>query len=229
MRILRGENVISSIRNGVSQRQRSSSAKYTGSGTYSRILSYHQRTKSSSSSNYISKGTNTGTTSNIKDAMYQSITYTAAKELNNYAEKLTGDGKNSLFYQAEKTGDTTEIVSNITDFVKNYNNMVSCMSNFNLSENSRDLLYLSSCAEKASKSLSAVGITVLKGGKLTVNPSVLKKSSIEDLKNAFNGNSSFGKKILERSAQIAKNATSNTNNTSTYQRILKKKYYDFSV
>ncbi|WP_324824357.1 hypothetical protein [Sinanaerobacter sp. ZZT-01] len=227
MRILRGESVISSIRNGVSQRQRSNSAKHTGSGTYSRILSYHQRTKGSSSSNYISK--ETGTSSNIKDTMYQNITYTAAKELNTYAEKLTRDGRNSLFYQAEKTGDTTEIVSNVTDFVKNYNNMVSCMSKFNLSENSRDLLYFSSCADKASKSLNAVGITVLKGGKLTVDPSVLKNSSIEDLKNAFNGNSSFGKKILERSSQITKNTTSKANNLSTYQKILKKKYYDFSV
>ncbi len=228
MRILRGQNVISAIRNGVSNRRQNSLSKYTGSGTYSRILSSREGTKSSSISSYFSNSLTTDDKSDIKNAMYKDITYTATKGLTSSAAKLAQTGETSLFGQAEKTGNTEELVSKASDFVKNYNNMISCMSNLNLSENGSNLLYFSNCAEKEAASLKEIGITVLKGGKLTVNQNTLKKSSVEALKKAFNGTSSFGGKVLEKSTKLSNAYTSNSNTSSSLKSSLNQ-YYDFSV
>ncbi|MEA4986859.1 MAG: hypothetical protein VB095_02270 [Anaerovorax sp.] len=223
MRILRGGNVTLAVRNGASRRQsQRNSIDHTGNRTYSRILAYRQGNKKLSSQNISSGDTNT----DLKDAMYKDITCNAAKEVSKYAEKLTETEENSIFKQGKKSNNTKEIIKNVSDFVKNYNNMVSCMSKFNPSDNSRELQFISNCAEKETKALSKVGITVLKGGKLTVDPRVLSKADIEDLEKVFNGNSSFCGKILEKSIQIEEK---NNSNSMKNRNTISKQYFDFSI
>lgn len=222
MRILRGGNVTIAARNGASRRQNQrNSVNHTGNRTYSRILAYRQGNKKLSAKN-ISSDTNT----DLKNEMYKDITYNAAKGVKKYAEKLTETEENSIFEQGKKSNNTKEIIKNVSDFIKNYNNMVSCMSKFNLSENSRELQFLSNCAEKEKTALSTVGITVLKGGKLTVDPRVLSKANIEDLEKIFNGNASFCGQILEKSIQIEEK---NNSNSMKNRNTISKRYFDFSI
>lgn len=228
MRILRGGNITKAARNGATLRRYASEKGYTGSikstgnRAYSRILAHSQGRKKLSDNNISSNNNN-----DSKSSMYKDITSTAASNLKKCAQKLLVTGESSVFVQGKKTGSTKEIVKDVNNFIKNYNNMVSCMSNFNISENSSTLQFFSNCAEKESDALSAVGITVLKGGKLTVNPNILAKANIENLEKIFNGKSSFAEKILEKSAQVEEKNASTMN--TAYQSKSSKRYLDFLV
>ncbi|MFV0515883.1 MAG: hypothetical protein ACK5MV_00595 [Aminipila sp.] len=111
---------------------------------------------------------------------YSKIADDSANDIQKIGAKLTAVGENSLFDKAEKAGTNKQIVNEATDFIKNYNNMLSSITKLGGSENKNYANSLKEFAQSNQEAFKAIGITVLKDGSLTINKKEFEASSIED-------------------------------------------------
>lgn len=131
---------------------------------------------------------------------------TSADALNCYAEKLCKEGENSLFGQAEKTGNTSGLVSHIEELADSYNKTMKYLKDSDSALNEFYLQELQSSVEEQEKALEAVGITRKKDGSLNIDKDTLKTANIDDLKAIFSGTSGFMAKVGYISGRVAENA-----------------------
>nr|WP_315023533.1 hypothetical protein [uncultured Aminipila sp.] len=172
--------------------------------------------RSSSASNYKKTNTSeasssTGTSSSSNAVLatqlktYSKIAQNSAEDLQKSGEKLTATGENSLFGKAEKSKSTKDVVSEATDFVNNYNNMLSSITKLGGTENKKFVSELKKYAEDNKDALKNAGITVLTDGSLTMNKKEMNEASLENLKKVFNGKDSFADKVTNLSSDIEAN------------------------
>ncbi|QAT43507.1 hypothetical protein [Aminipila luticellarii] len=196
---------------------------YTSGTNYRNIKSFSggrgivSRLKSSSVTRYSNKNTavtssQTASSSGTSNAAltvqlktYSKIAQSSTQGIQKSGERLTATGDSSLFAGAEKLGSTKTVVSEATDFVNHYNNMLSSISKLGGSENKKFASQLKQYAQDNQDALKSVGITVLTDGSLTMNKNEMKEASLEDLKKVFNGEDSFADKVTNLSSDIEKN------------------------
>lgn len=156
-----------------------------------------------------SSKTNTSSSSNAvlttQLRTYSKIAKNSAEDIQKTGEKLTATGELSLFGKAEKSKSTKDVVSEATDFVNNYNNMLSSITKLGGTENKKFISELKKYAEDNKDVLKNVGITVLTDGSLTMNKKEMSAASLENLKKAFNGKDSFADKVTNLSSSIEEN------------------------
>lgn len=164
------------------------------------------------SKNHTAANSSKTNTSNSSNAVlttqlrtYSKIAKNSAEDIQKTGEKLTATGEMSLFGKAEKSKSTKDVVSEATDFVNNYNNMLSSITKLGGTENKKFISELKKYAEDNKDVLKNVGITVLTDGSLTMNKKEMSAASLENLKKAFNGKDSFADKVTNLSSSIEEN------------------------
>ena len=198
--------------------------------------------KNTNTSKTSSSGTGTSSSSNAVLATqlktYSKIAENSADDLQKSGEKLTATGENSLFGKAEKSKSTKDVVSTATDFVNNYNNILSSITKLGGTENKKFVTELKNYAEDNKDALKNAGITVLTDGSLTMNKKEMNAASLENLKKVFNGKDSFADKVTNLSSDIEENVKKKlkenllvlgSNSSSTSTRSSSGSYFDTLV
>lgn len=175
---------------------------------------------------------------------YSTIAADSAKNLGEEGKKLLATGEESIFGNAEKSGKTTTIVGKATNFINDFNKVVSSLRKLGGSENTEYLKKLTAYAQDSSELLSKIGVTVLTDGSLAMNSNILKEASLEDLKAVFNGEETFAgkvtslsdgikenveKKLQENLVILAQRSLNTTMTSSTNLGKSTKSYFDMSI
>lgn len=192
-------------------------------GTYKMALdSYYSTqdsdsTSSSSSSSFdgVNSSTNNATLTEAEQAtlsQYQNIT-TATSNLLTNAESLSTTTNNTLFNTDEL--DMDKVYEEVSDFVNNYNDM--------MSEGITSSTFLNSQVDNLatntaiySSSLENIGITINSDNTLTIDEEKFKSSDIESIQSVFNGSNSFAAQVGDRASFINYLADKEVNTTSSY-------------
>lgn len=159
----------------------------------------------------------------------------SAERLSDYASKLNDESANSLFAKAQASGDTSELVANITGMTDAYNKT---LKNMNGSDSALNKFYaqeLKSYVSDHAAALRAVGITTNKDGSLNVQKDALMAADLDSLKAAFGSTSAFSEKVGYVSGRIAENAAVSSasilggydSNGLDYWNSFSKSMYDF--
>lgn len=130
----------------------------------------------------------------------------AAESLSDSAARLAEEGEDSLFAKAEKSGDTSEIVSEAQKLAEYYNQTVGYLGNTDSVLNSFYQKELQSYISENADALRAVGITVKADGKLRVDEAALKEAGLDSLRAAFGAGSGLTVKVGYVSGRVAENA-----------------------
>lgn len=134
-------------------------------------------------------GQNTATAAQSQK-LYYNMKY-HAEQVADYADKLTDKGDKSLFAKAKESGDTSEIVSNIQGFVKQYNAMLKNLRESATRTDTNYLVQLNSISGMNSVDLASCGVTRNSDGTLTVDGEKLSATGLDTLEKVWNGKSSF--------------------------------------
>lgn len=165
--------------------------------------------KSSSSSDLLSSLGNTSQTNSLlqnlnhKDNKQLEV---AAESLSSYASKLFEEGEGSLFGKAEASGDTSELVKQISNMADAYNKTVKYLKSSDSPLNRFYLQELQSYVSDHSEAMKEVGVTRNNDGSLSVNRDTLSAAGIDALKAAFGSASGFSEKVGYVSGRVAENA-----------------------
>ncbi|MBD5545571.1 MAG: hypothetical protein HDR01_15345 [Lachnospiraceae bacterium] len=187
------------------------SSLYGASRTSSMFGTKIASTYGSYGTNLSRYGSNYKTYNNITsyyDKMAYNYIKSGAEGVRNHAETLNQTGEDSVFGKAEATGNTKEAVYEINQFVENYNSMLTNMKKVGGSIQS---IYGKQFATQTvihKDALSKIGITASTDGTLSVNQSVLKEASIDDMKKVFQGTSSFAGQASVKSIYVESSAAS---------------------
>jgi hypothetical protein len=214
-----GSDNISTLLGSLSSSSQSSSSIYDSISTYRSIVNgsygklltaYYNKTGSSEKTDTTTKNS---TTTKIED---QSKVLSSVKEksdkLATTAAELATTGSKSLF----QGDDTSKAVEKVQDFVTDYNNTITAAkSSTDSRTNSRTSAMVENTKDYASK-LSNVGITIKDDNTLSVDTDKLKKASMNDLKDVFNGSGSFASTTTQRAARVGAQAALSSSTSSSY-------------
>ena len=184
-----------------------------GRGVVSKMVSgsAESRNANVTNSNILSQSNTTSSNSGAINALkaelntYSTIAMDSAKGLGDEGKKLLATGEESIFGNAETSGKTAVIVGKATNFINDFNKVVSSLRKLGGSENVEYLNKLTKYAKDNGELLSKIGVTVLTDGSLTMNSNILKEASLEDLKAVFNGEETFAGKVTALSDSIREN------------------------
>lgn len=123
----------------------------------------------------------------------------------NYAVDFKKDA-NVLSKMDFSESNKKKVTSGVKDFVDSYNNMISSASNSSASNVSNTVKHLTNYAKVNERLLKQVGITIESDNKLSVNTDTLEKADMSNLKNVFQGSSSFSGRASTFASSIYKNA-----------------------
>ena len=196
------------------------------------LLNYINNSSASTADSLLSS---LGGTKNT-NSLLQSLSSKSSRKLEESAEslsavsaKLAGEGENSLFAAAKKTGDTSEIVASAESMAASYNKTLQYLRQSDSSLNKFYLQELQSYVNGQSGVLQAVGITKNKDGSLSVQKDTLQKADLDSLEAAFGPASGFSEKIGYVSGRVAENAAAfDTSYLSGYSNTGKEYYNAFA-
>lgn len=133
-----------------------------------------------------------------------------ADRLQKRAGSLAAKGENSLFAKARESKDTEEVCREVQALVEDYNNTMKILRSTSGPLNDYYRQMLQEAAAGNSKSLSGIGITVSKDGKLTVDSEKLKAADIDALEAALGEAGSFTSKVSFLAGRVSDNAEAGT-------------------
>lgn len=122
--------------------------------------------------------------------LYYNMKY-HAEQVADYADKLTDISNKSIFTAAKESGDTSEIVSNIKGFVKQYNEMLKSLHDSGTRADVNYLTQLNSVSSINKLGLASCGVTRNADGTLSVDEKKLAATDIDTLGKLWNGKNSF--------------------------------------
>lgn len=122
--------------------------------------------------------------------LYYNMKY-HAEQVTDYADKLTDKSDKSLFAKAKESGDTSQIVSNIEGFVKQYNEMLKNLKESGTRTDTNYLVQLNNISGMNSAGLATCGVTRNSDGTLTVDGDKLAATSLDTLEKVWNGKNGF--------------------------------------
>ena len=174
------------------------------------LLDYIQNDDNDSLTSLLSKKTDTSTSSLTKKLQkdaYKNIKDDADSVTEN-AAKFT-DKKSTLFADAERTGDYSEIYADIKSVVDSYNKLYNTLGKTSSSINTMCSDLLKEAVKENSETLSAVGIALKDDGSLDENK--LKAADTDTLKKAFGTSSEFAKRLGIIGSNVSSLAKANIN------------------
>ncbi|MEG1848115.1 MAG: hypothetical protein RRX92_06270 [Lachnospiraceae bacterium] len=148
-------------------------------------------------------------------------TVKATVQLRKSTEALSATGKDSIFAKAKESGNTTEIVAEVTKFIEQYNAMVKNMGKTGGTVNTAYEKHLTEELAKHGDELKALGITTNKDGVFIIDSEKIKSAKIEDLQKVFTGTDSFAGQISVRSIYIEAHAVSTKSKNEYSAQVVK--------
>ena len=199
------------------------------SGAYYKVVKAYYAKQSGTDTKTDTKNS-TGTTSKKTEAeqAYSGV-QSSAKALISSADKLSANGKNSLFelkdietkdengQEITKKGyDTDAIYNAVKGFVDNYNTLMSAASSSGSSTIQNQATSMANNTKAYEKLLSKVGITIGANHKLSIDQATFKAADMTTVKTLFNGNASFAYSASSKASLISFSANSEANKKSMY-------------
>lgn len=145
---------------------------------------------------------------------YQNVKETAEK-VEQYAETLNQDGDNSIYEEARKSGDASEVYAEVEKLASAYNEM---LDKIRTDTSTLGRFYRSSLKEAAAENedaLSAIGITLDKNGKMIVDKGKLESADVDRLESIFGASGTLSSKLGLIAEKIAENAEANLKSMSS--------------
>lgn len=133
------------------------------------------------------------------------------------ADALLKTGSKSLF-KTDASGkyDVDSIYKAVDSFVKNYNEVIDSTEESNTKNIANTSLSMMTSTKINANSLSKIGITIDKDGKLSLDEKTFKEADMGRVKSLFNGNGSFGYLTSARASMINYYASSEATKSNTY-------------
>lgn len=186
------------------------------SGAYSKLMkSYYSQdsvkesSKSEASKSAAKEALNTADkTKNTVSESYNKVS-SAAKSVQDSVKKL----------QDTKEEDSEALVSAVKDYVKGYNSLVYSSASDDVKKDktiSGRMNSLNEISNSNKDKLESIGVTVGRDGKLSLDEDKLKKASSSDIKDVFNGNSSYGYRASVSAGMVQSNANFAATRNSIY-------------
>lgn len=125
------------------------------------------------------------------------------------AGKLMETGSGSLFGKAALSGDNSEVIKEIKNFVQQYNSMVKGLGEADDNKSAAQLEQFQSIAVSKEIALGGAGVTMNSDGTLAIEEEKMKAADLSALKKAFSGSSSFVGRVKTRSVYVESNAALN--------------------
>ena len=191
-------------------------ARKTGIPINSGSLLNHLNNSSSDNSllKALNKGSSAADTKQKSD--YQKMEKNA-DQLQKRADNLAATGERSMFAKAKESKDTEEVCKEIEALVEDYNSTMKILQSNSGPLNDYYRQMLQEAAAGNSKSLSGIGITVSKDGKMTVDSEKLKAADIDALEAAMGAAGNFTSKVSFLAGRVSDNAEAGTKSlTSQY-------------
>ena len=200
MRITR--NYMSNLLNGNSKSSNASSLlqsalSRSNRGRRSRLSVQNSRTDSLGK---ISTSNLTGSANSEK--LYYNMKYHAG-QVYDYAERLNGKNKDSVYEKAKTSGSTEEIIADIKGFVSHYNSMVANMKKSGSRTGDNYQTQFNHLARSSSLELASTGVSRKSDGTLEIDEKKLSEADIETLEQVWGGSTSFASRIALRADSVA--------------------------
>ncbi len=162
------------------------------------------------------------TTATSTAATYMNMKENAGK-LQSAASKLLDTGDNSIYAKAEESGDTSQITSQVKDFVNQYNSTVRNLKSAGGRVDTSYYNQMTSYASMYRNALEASGVTRNSDGTLSVNENALQKASVAQLKQTWGGSSSFAARAGQVATNVQYNAVTSMNSmiNNSYSSLLR--------
>lgn len=186
--------------------------------TWSSILG---GSKSSSSANsLLDRKFNTPASTVVSTAKPQKFYYDMqyhARQVGEYADALQSSEKDSIYDKARESGSTEQIVSNVQNFVRQYNNMLDDLQESGARTDTAFLSQLNSMSRVAEKDLAATGVIRRADGTLAVDEKKLAAADVDTLEKVWSGNS-FARRAGAKAGTVEATAERNieAEKSSTY-------------
>ncbi len=139
----------------------------------------------------------------------------SADRLEQYADALNATGNKSLFEEAKKSGDPTEVYGEVEKMVSAYNDLLGRMRT-DMSTMGR-FYYESLKAVTADHKdeLSALGITMDKNGKLSIDKEKLKSADLSRLESVFGAEGTLTSRLNLIAGKVADSAEASLKSASS--------------
>ncbi len=139
----------------------------------------------------------------------------SADRLEQYADALNATGNKSLFEEAKKSGDPTEVCGEVEKMVSAYNDLLGRMRT-DMSTMGR-FYYESLKAVTADNKdeLSALGITMDKNGKLSIDKEKLKSADLSRLESVFGAEGTLTSRLNLIAGKVADSAEASLKSASS--------------
>lgn len=186
-------------RNSISRRTSTLSSILGGNKNSSTVSSLFNKNLSTSTS------IPTSTTKTQK--FYYDMQY-HARQVGEYADSLQSSEKDSIYDKARESGSTEQIVSNIQNFVRQYNNMLDDLKESGARTDTTIATQLDSLSRVAERDLVSTGVTRSADGKLVVDEKKLAAADVDTLEKVWSGNS-FAKKAGAKAGTVEATAEYN--------------------
>lgn len=186
--------------------------------TYQRTALLSLLQKHSSSTDIFGRIGQTSSKNNAA-ALLMKNTYTkledSSEKLSKYASSLLETEKDSIYDNAEESGSTSSIVSNVSKLVEEYNSTINQLNKAGGSMNEFYRQQLKAIPSSCKDALKAIGITQQKDGSLSIDEKTLKSADTATLKKALGNDTGFASKIDFISGRVNKNAAANVASASS--------------
>lgn len=113
-----------------------------------------------------------------------------------------------LYVQKQGEDNTDTILNNVKAFVDSYNSVLDSAEKSDKSSVLKDAVRLVNQTENYSNSLSKIGITVQSDNSLKLDETAFAKADMQDVKQLFTGDYSFGSNTQNRLLQMVSDASS---------------------
>lgn len=159
---------------------------------------------------------NTVTSAEKPQKFYYNMQY-HAKQVGEYADALKSSEKDSIYDKARESGSTEQIVSNIKNFVNQYNNMMEDLEESGSRSDTTLLTQFNSLSRAAQQDLAATGVTRRADGTLEIDEKKLEAADVDTLEKVWGG-SGFSSKAGTRAGSVEATAERNieAEKSSTY-------------
>lgn len=143
-----------------------------------------------------------------KQKLYYNMKYHAS-QVCEYADRLSDQGKTSLFAKAKESGNNAEIVASIKSFVSQYNNMLGNLKESGNRSDNTCLSQFNSISGMNSSELASCGVTRNTDGTLTVDDQKLSGTDIDTLEKVWSGRSGFASRVSTWADSVESSAKRN--------------------
>lgn len=129
-------------------------------------------------------------------AAYKTVS-SDAKTLQKAIETLATDGEETLYNEAENTGDNSKVYAKVKAFITAYNTLKTDTDKLGGTIHNVYGANLDTCLKNYATELEKIGVSVSDNDSLALDEEVLQKSSLSDIQCLFSTNDSFASKVKD--------------------------------